>query len=42
LGAHRSGLENRRVMGDGMINRRDFLRFTAGAASVGLLADCNT
>jgi phospholipase/carboxylesterase len=41
-GAHRSGLENRTVMDDGMINRRDFLRLTAGAASVGLLAACDS
>jgi phospholipase/carboxylesterase len=42
LGAHRSGLENRKVMDDGMIRRRDFLRLTAGAVSVGLLAACDT
>jgi phospholipase/carboxylesterase len=42
LRTHRSGHENRKLMDDGMINRRDFLRFTAGAASVGLLAGCNT
>jgi phospholipase/carboxylesterase len=42
LRAHRSGLENRKVMDDGMIRRRDFLRLTAGAVSVGLLAACDT
>jgi phospholipase/carboxylesterase len=42
LGAHRSGRENRRVMNDEMINRRDFLRLTAGTASVGLFAACDT
>jgi hypothetical protein len=42
LGAHRSGFENRKLMDDGMIRRRDFLRLTAGAASVGLLAACDT
>jgi phospholipase/carboxylesterase len=30
------------VTDDGMINRRDFLRLTAGTASVGLLAACDT
>jgi phospholipase/carboxylesterase len=42
LRAHRSGLENRKVMDDGMIRRRDFLRLTVGAVSVGLLAACDT
>jgi phospholipase/carboxylesterase len=42
LEAHRSRLENRKVTDDGMIRRCDFLRFTAGAASVGLLAACDT
>src|SRR5215210_3962514 len=40
--AHRSGYENRTVMDDGMINRRDFLRLVAGAASAGLLAACDS
>ncbi|MDQ3861946.1 MAG: hypothetical protein M3317_00270, partial [Actinomycetota bacterium] len=42
LGAHRSGYENRTVMDDGMINRRDFLRLVGGDASAGLLAACDT
>ena len=42
LRAHRSGLENRKVMDDGVIRRHDFLRLTAGAVSVGLLAACGT
>ena len=41
LEAHRSGLENRKVTDDGMIHRRGFLRLTAGAACVGLLAACD-
>jgi phospholipase/carboxylesterase len=42
LGTHRSGYENRTVMDDGMINRRDFLRIVGGAASAGLLAACDS
>jgi phospholipase/carboxylesterase len=42
LRAHRSGLENRKVMDGGKIGRRDFLSLTAGAVSVGLLAACDT
>ena len=42
LEAHRSRLENRKVTDDGMIRRCDFLRLTAGAVSVGLLAACDT
>ena len=42
MGAHRSGYENRTVMVDGMINRRDFLRLVGGAASAGLLAACDS
>src|SRR5215213_4087104 len=40
--AHRRGYENRTVMDDGMINRRDFLRLVGGAASAGLLAACDS
>src|SRR5215207_8639832 len=40
--AHRSGYENRTVMDEGMINRRDFLRLVAGVASAGLLAACDS
>src|SRR5215210_1014944 len=40
--AHRSGYENRTVIGGGMINRRGFLRLVAGAASAGLLAACDS
>jgi hypothetical protein len=39
--AHGSGYENRAVMEDEMINRRDFLRLVGGAASAGLLAACD-
>jgi phospholipase/carboxylesterase len=42
LGVHWRGHINRTVPDDGMINRRDFLRLTAGTASVGLLAACDT
>jgi len=42
LGAHRSGLENLKLMDDGMIRRRDFLRLSAGALSFGLLTACDT
>jgi predicted ThiF/HesA family dinucleotide-utilizing enzyme len=42
LRAHRSGLENCKVMDGGKIRRHDFLRLTAGAVSVGLLAVCDT
>ena len=41
MGVHRSGHINRTVTDDGMINRRDFLRFTAGTAYVGILAACD-
>jgi phospholipase/carboxylesterase len=41
-GAHRRGYENRTVIDDGMINRRDFLRLVGGAASAGLLAACDS
>jgi phospholipase/carboxylesterase len=42
LGAHRCAYENRAVIDDGMINRRDFLRLVGGAASAGLLAACDS
>ena len=42
MGVHWLGHINRTVTDEGMINRRDFLRLTAGAASGGLLAACDT
>ena len=42
MAVHWRGHINRTVTDEGMINRRDFLRLTAGAASGGLLAACDT